>query len=292
MICGKDLIIKFLDETSDVRERIAITCLDPDAPDFSRSNQVGRDSIDLRIGKEGYKIKCNYTFINTLAPNIDQYFEDIDIPKSGYILYPGETIIVSTVEKVKLTGNIMGELMGRTRFARMGLSVCTASKFQSYSDAVIVLQVSNHNRVPLKIFPYQKLVQMIIHQVDGIPNARRGNYSDETRLKRPIINDDELFGMSGENSKLIERQIPAEIPYMDVDGNKDDKRRITDNNKRMNFFSKMFSAISAILGLLIGIFCSGESFDTTTIIIMAIASVLLTVMSVILDTIKDNNFIE
>ena len=292
MICGKDLLIKFLDESSEARESIKITCAENDAPPFDKANQVGRDSIDLRIGSVGYKIKCNYTFINTLSSNIDQYFEDIEIPKSGYILDPGETIIVNTVERIKLTGNIMGELIGRTRFARMGLSVCTATKFQSYSNAVIVLQISNHNKVPLKIFPYQKLAQMVIHQVDGMPNAKRGNYSDEGKLKKPIIDENELQSFDRERKKMIERQIPAENPYVDVNGNKDDKRRISDNNKMMNLFSKIFSSLSAILALLIGILCSSVSLNVTAITVMAISSVLLTVMSVILETIKDNNFID
>lgn len=291
MICGKDLITKFLDEKNEFRESIKITLAEEGAPPFDRSTQVGRDSIDLRIGRYGYKIMCDYDFINTLDPEIDKYFYDVIITNDGYLIEPGETLIVSTIERIKLTGNITGELTGRTRFSRMGLSVCTATKFQSYSDAVIVLQLTNHNKVPLKIFPYQRLVQLVIHQVDGIPNEKRGNYYNELTLKKPIISDNELAGFSQEERKSISRQKPKKIPFTTIDGNADTKKRISYNNSLMNIFSKIFSSLSAILGLLIGILCSFPKFNVTAIIIMSISSVLLTVMAVILDTVKDNNFI-
>lgn len=291
MICGKDLIIKFLDEKNEFRENIKVTLAEEGAPPFDRELQVGRDSVDLRIGRHGYKINCEYDFINTLDSEIDKYFYDVEIPNDGYMIEPGETLIISTVERVKLTGNITGELTGRTRFSRMGLSVCTATKFQSYSDAVIVLQLTNHNKVPLKIFPYQKLVQLVIHQVDGIPNEKRGNYYNELVLRKPIISDNELAGLSPEGKKAISRQKPKKIPFITIDGNEDVKKRIRYNNGVMNVFSKIFSSLSAVLGLLIGIICSFSNFDVTAIIVMSISSVLLTIMAVVLDTVKDNNFI-
>lgn len=292
MICGKDLIEKFLDETNEFRERIVITLSEDGAPPFNRQTQVGRDSIDLRIGHRGYKIMCDFDYINTLDSEIDKYFYDVEIPNDGYLIDPGETLILNTVERVKLTGNITGELTGRTRFARMGLSVCMATKFQSYSDAIIVLQITNHNKVPLKIFPYQKLVQLVIHQVDGIPNEKRGNFYNELVLRKPIVSDSELEGFSPEERKAISRQKPKKIPFSTIDGKIDTKKRITHNNNVMNIFSKIFNSFSAVLGLLIGIFCSFSNVNLTAIVIMSVSSVLLTIMAVILDTVKDNNFID
>lgn len=292
MICGKDLITKFLDETNEFKESIKISLNENEAPPFDRNVQVGRDSIDLRIGRSGYKIMCNFDFINTLDSEIEDYFYDFEIPNEGYLIYPGETLIVSTVEKIKLTGNITGELTGRTRFSRMGLSVCTATKFQSYSDAVAVLQLTNHNRVPLKIFPYQKLVQLVIHQVDGIPNEKRGNYYNESTLKKPIVSDEEYTGFSLEERNSIKRQRPKKLENRTIDGNEDIKKRIMRNNTAMNVCSKICSSLSAILALIIGIFCSNLSKNITAITVMAISSVLLTIMAVILDTIKDKNHIE
>lgn len=292
MICGKDLIIKYLDETNKAKESITITTTEPNASPFDRDKQVGRDSIDLRIASTGYKIMCNYDFINTLDLEVDKYFYDITLENDGYIIQPGETIIVNTVEKITLTGNIIGELTGRTRFARMGLSICSATKFQSYSDAIIVLQICNNNKVPLKIFPYQKLAQMVIHQVDGIPNEIRGKYHNEITLKKPIIDKEELAGLSAESKKTISRQTPQKLSFVTIDGDTDVKKRLTQNNKIMNVCSKISSSLSVILGVIIGIICSLPTINATAIMIMSISSVLLTIMSVILEFIKDNNTID
>lgn len=291
MICGKDLIIKYLDESRDSKERIQITTVDKSAPPFNRNVQVGRDSIDLRIGTSGYKILCNYEYINTLDFDIDKYFDDIDIKKDGYLIKPGETIVVSTVERIKLTGNITGELIGRTRFARMGLSVCIANKFQSYSDAIVVLQLTNHNRVPLKIFPYQKLVQLIIHQVDGIPNEVRGNYHNEGELLKPIITEDEYQGFDPTAIKVIKRQKPKILDFISKDGEIEDKKRLEQNNRTMKIISKIANSLTVIFGLIIGILCSISPLNITAILTLSILSVCFTIMAVILDTIKDNNHI-
>ena len=294
MICGKDEIIQYLDETKENADSIVISLSESesDAPPFDRERQIGRDSIDLRIGSSGYKIMCNYDYINTMASDIDRFFYDFTIPKDGYIIFPGETIIVSTVERVKLSGNIIGILTGRTRFARMGLSVSSAFKFQGFSDAVIVLQICNNNKVPLKIFPYQKLAQMIIYQVDGMPNELRGSYNNEVNLKKPIIDQEELSGFDDERKKYIDRQHPTQLEDISIDGNNDIKLRIKKNNKVMNIVSKVLNAISVILALFIGIYCSKDDFNTTYIIISATSATLLIIMATIIDSIKDNNTVE
>ena len=297
MICGKDLLIEYIGEDNEQRPRIKIELAESDAPEFNMSEQVGRDSIDLRIGKTGYKIKCNFNYINTLDENISEYFYDFEIPLEGYIIYPGETIIVNTVEKIKLTGNITGEIMGRTRFARMGLSVCMATKFQSYSDSVAVLQLTNNNHVPLKIFPYQKLVQMIVHEVSGMPNSVRGSYSNESKLKKPVIDNNEFKGMSNEEKGIIKKQQPILIPHKSIDGrnellSKNERTRISKNNRSMYICSKFFSCLSAVCGVLISIFCSFKNINAVLIIILAILCVFCTIISVVLDIYKEKNYID
>lgn len=292
MICGKNLLIQYLDNamiaTDPNKESIKIETIDA-APEFKRDTQVGNDSIDLRIGKKGLKMKCNFDYINTLSLDMKNYFSEFTIADDGYIVYPGETIIVSTVERVKLTGGIIGEITGRTRFARMGLSVCAANKFQSYSNAVIVLHITNHNKVPLKIFPYQKLAQLIIHKADGIPNARRGDHIDEVTLEPPTIGK-ELAEYDERMRDNINNQKPRELPYMTQNGETDIVGSINKFNTKIKMISKILGAVSAILGLLIGIICAvTEPINVISIIIMAVCSALCTVMAIVLDSIIDKN---
>lgn len=292
MIKGKDLIKEYFDSKERYNNKIEITTIDKCAKEFDQDIQLGNDSIDLRISDKGYKIKCNYNYINTLDKNIDKYFKDIEIPKEGYIINPGETIIVNTVEKVKLSGDIMGQVVARTRYARMGLSVCIANKFQSYSDAIIALQLTNHNLVPIKIFPYQKLAQLIIYSVEGMPREARGNYKNESVLKKPIIDDDELNLYSEEEKAYISRQQPKEIKGKPEDGvykelSDSERKNVKSTNRDLSLWTKITGATASAISLVIGILAS--HVEVHIIMILGISNFLVILFNVILDYLKEKN---
>ena len=235
---------------------------------------------------------CDYDFINTLDTDIDKYFYDINLTQDGIQIDPGETIIVSTIERIKLTGNITGELVGRTRYARMGLSVSAATKFQSYSNAVIVLQISNNNKVPLKIFPYQKLVQLVIHQVDGIPNVKRGNYYNEETIKKPIIDENELLSFDRDRKNAVKRQKPKKVPYTTKEGKHEYTNRIKKNNMFITIISRVISTVTALLGVAISLLCALDPTNTPALVAMAVSTFTLSIVLILLDIIKVNNFID
>ena len=293
MVCGRTLLLEYLYNANNPSKTSIKITTNAGEPEFDIDTQIGRDSIDLRISQTGYKVISNVEYINTMDDNIENYFQTVTIPKEGYLIAPGETIVVSTIERIKLTGDIIGEITGRTRYARMGLSVCSATKFQSYSDSVVVLQITNNNnKVPLKIFPFQKLAQLIIQQTMGIPNSARGSYSGESELKKPEIDERELSELPLEIKNAIKKQKPKVLPFTTLDGQADVKKRISYNNTVMKIIAKVANALSAALGLLIGILCSFAVISSTAIIVMAISSVLLTAMAIILEIVKDNNTID
>ncbi|MBQ4570358.1 MAG: hypothetical protein IJB21_01525 [Bacilli bacterium] len=299
MICGKHLLVQYYEEKNPQKPSIKIEITEPDAPPFNKDEQIGRDSIDLRISSTGYKIKCNYDFINTLDSKIDEFFYKETIPREGYILYPGETLVVNTVERILLKGDFTGEITGRTRYARMGLSITMASKFQNYSNSVAVLQLTNNNLVPLKIFPYQKLAQLIIYEVAGMPKSVRGSFKDELELKKPMIDDGEFKGIALDKNILeqtknfIQRQKPTLSSYKNIDGHeiflseteleKKDKTR-----KAMHYTSKICGLLSTLFGILISVICVFADFNMTLIIVFAISSALCTIFSMILEAYREN----
>ena len=170
-------------------------------------DQIGNDSIDLRTGNEGYRMKRNYEFISTLDENIDECFERFTLStEEGLIIDPGETVVVSSAERIQLSGPYFGEIMGRTRFARMGLSVhCSSPKFQGNSDAIVAFQITNHNLVPIKVFPYQPIAQMVIQKVEFYPPEAQGDYKSEQELLYPIVNADILSSYNKEDQGRIRK---------------------------------------------------------------------------------------
>lgn len=112
--------------------------------DFDPTTQIGNDSIDLRISNTGYVITNIYTYINTLLEDdFEKYFEKVELsPVHGYDLKPGELLFIDTLERIHLSGDLVGRVSGRSTFSRFGLSVhCTQEKFSSGINSVVALQI-------------------------------------------------------------------------------------------------------------------------------------------------------
>jgi len=137
---------------------------------FILNEQLSEDSIDLRLGNYGYIMNNEYEYINTLSSEkFDKYFTKIQLPIQGYILKPNEILFAPTLEKITISNDTYwGHLTGRSVFSRMGLSIhCTQNKFTTGMNSIVPLQIKNENKeISLKIFPFQKIAQLIIQNVD------------------------------------------------------------------------------------------------------------------------------
>lgn len=159
--------------------------------DFSPTEQIGNDSIDLRINDKGYIISNDFEYINTLSEeDFSKYFVEVTLTTDkGYDLKPGDILFIDTLERINLVGDLIGRITGRSVFSRFGLSVhCTQDKFSSGINSIVALQIVNNSNTVLKIFPYQKLAQLIIHKTSHNQNPyENGTFSLEETLKLPII---------------------------------------------------------------------------------------------------------
>lgn len=268
-----EYIINGNDEKPVSKEYIQITTCEGATP-FNKDVQVGRDSIDLRTGNSGYRIKRNYEYISTLDENIRDCFEEFTIStEEGLIIEPGETVVVGSAERIKLAGPFFGEVMGRTRFARMGLSIhCTAPKFQGYSDAIVVFQLTNNNLVPLKVFPYQTIAQLVIQKVEGYPPNLEGKYTNEQTPMLPFIDDDELCSYNPQDLARIRRN----------------KTKIAKNKNSNGEINHFFGIQKSILILIIVLDCAILGMAVTscfvqgnTLMISVITAILTTVSGVL-----------
>ena len=158
--------------------------------DFNPKTQIGNDSIDLRISNTGYVITNTYSYINTLLEeDFEKYFDKVELsPVHGYDLKPGELLFIDTLERIHLSGDLVGRVLGRSTFSRLGLSVhCTQAKFSSGINSVVALQIKNNTNTTLKIFPYQKLAQIMIETTSHNPLIYKGSYKSDVEYKFPVV---------------------------------------------------------------------------------------------------------
>lgn len=173
---------------------------------FKPDEQISIDSIDLRIDTKGYLIKNNVKYIDSLSKNLEEVFEEVFLPIKGFELLPGQVLFTNTIERITWNSILYyGELMGRSVYSKLGISVhFNQPKISGGYKNVIPLQIKNNTDVPIFIYPYQKLVQLMIHQYIGIHKHDIYKDINDEQAKSypfPIIKDKEICYYS-ENMKL------------------------------------------------------------------------------------------
>src|SRR5262249_56995634 len=128
---------------------------------------MGAAAIDLRLGEELRVMEG--------GPDVIDVTEDADylaVPRvrpldTPYLLKPGETIHGITRERIRLPGDICGWLEGRSRFARLGLTIHITSGFVAPGvDNRQVLEMNNVAGRPLAIHSGPRLWQLVLQRAE------------------------------------------------------------------------------------------------------------------------------
>ena len=236
--------------------------------DFSK-DQIGNDSIDLRINNKGYVLSNDYEFINTLSDeDFEKYFEEVQLnTQTGYDLQPGALLFIDTLERINLVGDLFGRISGRSTFSRFGISIhCTQEKFSSGINSIAALQIKNNSNTVLKIFPYQKLAQLIIEKTNHNENPYNGTFALEDKYKLPVIKSSDRNQYDKRTQECIIRLRPKKKSLL----------------KKQTSSVKLNSLFQSFLGFLITVGIGLISFISDkiwAIIMMIILSVLYIIMS-------------
>lgn len=133
-----------------------------------KKEQLGPASVDLTLSEEWYFFKEKY-----LGKKIDLgkiEFQELmkKTRAKTIILNPGEMCLGKTIEKITLAPDIVGILEGRSRYARVGLTVhVTASLVQPGSDNHQVLEIVNLSPFKLVLHSGMRISQMSFHKLES-----------------------------------------------------------------------------------------------------------------------------
>jgi dCTP deaminase len=149
--------------------------LEPFSPD-----QVGAASIDLHLGGE-----LRVPLENTNGPidvtddaTPDAYTRVIAFEKP-YVLAPGHTVHGITRERLFLPPDLCAWIEGRSRIARLGLTVHVSSGFiQPGVSNHQVLEMSNVSGRALAIHPGIRICQIVLQRTEGSA-VYKGRFADQ-----------------------------------------------------------------------------------------------------------------
>ncbi len=136
--------------------------IDPYEPTF-----VQPSSVDLRVG-DGFRVFENhrYSEIDPRAPQED-LTKLVEVGEEHpFMLHPGEFVLGSTLERVKLGEDVVARLEGKSSLGRLGLLIHSTAGFVDPGfEGHITLELSNVATLPIAIYPGMKIGQISFYQM-------------------------------------------------------------------------------------------------------------------------------
>jgi len=119
-------------------------------------------SVDLRVDRY-FRV-----FRNDTTPFIDPKQAQEDLTElvevtddRAFILHPGEFVLASTLERVRLPDDLAARLDGKSSLGRMGLLThATAGFVDAGWDGHLTLELSNVATLPIALYPGMKIGQI------------------------------------------------------------------------------------------------------------------------------------
>jgi dCTP deaminase len=124
-------------------------------------------SVDVRVDRF-FRV-----FHNNRYPFIDVKQEQAELTElvevngdQPFVLHPGEFVLGSTLERVRLPDDLVARLEGKSSLGRLGLLIhSTAGFIDPGWDGHVTLELSNVANLPVTIYPEMKIGQVSFMQL-------------------------------------------------------------------------------------------------------------------------------
>jgi dCTP deaminase len=124
-------------------------------------------SVDVRVDRY-FRVFHNarYAFINVKEPQ-DDLTELVEVgEEQPFILHPGEFVLGSTLERIRLPDDLVARLEGKSSLGRLGLLIhSTAGFIDPGWDGHVTLELSNVANLPITIYYGMKIGQLSFVQL-------------------------------------------------------------------------------------------------------------------------------
>ena len=144
--------------------------------------QLQSHAVDLRLGFTFLMPKAwRFTDKGREAVDIDplkdhgpEYFDILELEQGQYFeLLPGEYVLVSSLESLKVPNDVMAVLYPRSSINRKGLSVDLTGIIDSGYEGPLTLPVRNNTRSTVRIHPGERFCQVVFEELTAPIDAPR-----------------------------------------------------------------------------------------------------------------------
>ena len=120
-------------------------------------------SVDLHLDRY-FRVFLNHTSrvidVKEDQENLTELIK-VDEDAEPFILHPGEFVLGSTSERVKLATDLVARLEGKSSLGRLGLLIHSTAGFVDAGwDGHLTLELSNVANLPITLYPGMKIGQI------------------------------------------------------------------------------------------------------------------------------------
>ena len=145
--------------------------IDPYDPELMQPS-----SLDVRVDRY-FRVFRNsrYPYIDVKAEQ-EELTELVEVDDEAFILHPGEFVLGSTLERVRLPDDLVARLEGKSSLGRLGLLIhSTAGFIDPGWDGHVTLELSNVANLPITIYYGMKIGQVSFMQLSEPASAPYGS---------------------------------------------------------------------------------------------------------------------
>jgi dCTP deaminase len=145
-----------------------------------REEFVQPSSVDLTMDRY-FRVFRNHTAgIIDVKENMEDLTELVEVPAEDpdarFVLHPGEFVLGSTAERVRLPTDLVGRLEGKSSLGRLGLLIhSTAGFIDAGWDGHITLELSNIATLPITLYPGMRIGQISFLQMTTAADVPYGS---------------------------------------------------------------------------------------------------------------------
>lgn len=183
-----------------------------------KEESLQSESYDLSIGKLVSRLDPRFKILYLdQQESVDNLYLEEALPDSGYLIGPGEYILVAIEEKINMPVDITAHIRPRTKFTRIGLLVSNQHCNSSYSGN-LTLGLYNATAFSICIKPGMKIAQIVFEKLQSVPSIKKqyhkkagATFQDETAIHGSDFSEEHMQTKSKENEFLNRLQQYPEI---------------------------------------------------------------------------------
>jgi dCTP deaminase len=178
--------------------------------------QLQAHSVDLRLGftflvpKSWHVTKAGREslHIDYFSPEKTEYFDVVELEQGQFFdLLPGEHVLVSSLESVKVPDDLMAVMYPRSSTNRKGISVDLTGIIDSGYEGQLVIPVRNNTHSQtVRLYPGERFCQIVFEKLANSVQARKSRYH-----QKDIIEGVDVDSLEAERETEIKLLVAGDL---------------------------------------------------------------------------------